>query len=102
MNPAARTLDFYMESKGGSYYIFTRKYRRTLFNYFKNGVSIHTVFELKRAHGNDIVINTICQLKSALRYIEKENEIQIFDTRCENKPSYLRRKEKENNDYIAA
>lgn len=93
INPTYMALDFYTECKGESYYIFTRKYRKSLFNYFKNGISIHRLFELKKAHGNDIIINTINQLKGALRYLEKENDVQIFNTRHDSSLSYRRRKE---------
>ena len=86
-------LDFYAECSGESRYIFTRKFRKTLFGYFKNGVSVYKLFELGRAHGNEVVINTTLQLREALKYLEKEYGIQIFDNRRDSSISYRRRKE---------
>lgn len=77
-NPRSETLDFYAECNGEHYYIFTRKYRISLFNYFRNGVSIYKLFDFSRAHGNEVIINTLVQLKSALKYIEKEHDIQLL------------------------
>lgn len=95
INPTSRTLDFYAGCSGESRYIFTRKYRRSLFEYFKNGVSVYKLFDLSRAHDNEIVINTILQMREALKYLEKETGIKIFEHRCDRRCSYKRRREHE-------
>lgn len=77
-NKNPKMIDFYLECGGESYYIFTRRYRATLFSFFKNGIHINKLFDLGKAHGNKVIINTMIQLKGMLKYIEEENNLQIL------------------------
>lgn len=92
-NSSSETLDFFSECGGERHYIFTRKYRKSLYNYFRNGVSIYKLFDYSKTHGNEIIIHTISQLKSALRYLEKEYGVQVLGNKQNSKRSYRRRKE---------
>ena len=77
-NEHSGQLDFYAENNRESYYIFSRKFRVTLYDYFKAGVSMNKLFDFSRTHRNPIVANTIDHMRSFLKYIEKENDIQLF------------------------
>lgn len=71
-------IDFYVECGGESYYVFTRKYRASLFRFFKNGVRMDKLFDLGKAHGNKVIINTMIQLKGMIKCVEQENKLQLL------------------------
>ena len=88
----AKVLDFFAEDEQERVYIFSRKYRTNLFNYFRKGISTRNLYDFTKTRRSSVVINTILQLRTHLRFIEKEYGVEILEKRGENKkPKYNRR-----------
>lgn len=85
LNDRNNLIDFYAEDGQEKVYIFSRKYRHSLYDFFRNGISTRNLFDFTKTHRNDVVINTILQLRTHLRYIEKEYGVVIFEKRGDNK-----------------
>ena len=77
-NERSGLLDFYAEDNRESYYIFSRKFRTPLYNYFKAGVPMNKLFDFSKTNRDQIIADTIDHMRSFLKYIEKENDIQLF------------------------
>ncbi len=88
-NPGSEALDFYSEYNGEHYYIFTRKHKVPLFNHFRKGVSIHKRHDFSKAHGNEVIINTLVKMKSALKHIEKEYDVRAHPSRQTHNPNRM-------------
>lgn len=93
-------ISFYAEQNGRRYYIFSRRYKQTLHEYFRNGVAVRTLFSDSRAKRNAAIMNVLEQLKTHLRYAEKEYDIFMLDEHRRSRMAY-RRNCIRNNDYIA-
>ena len=78
-------INFYAEDRQESVYIFSRKYKKCLFNYFRNGVSVRHLFSFTKTHHNDIIIKIMMQLRTHIRFIEKEYGVEILVKRGENR-----------------
>lgn len=74
-------ISFYAVQNGTSYYIFSRRYRQALHEYFRNGVAVRDLFSDSRAKRNAAIMNVLDQLKTHLRYAEKEYDISLMDER---------------------
>lgn len=94
LNERSNLIDFFAEDEQESVYIFSRKYRTNLFNYFRKGISTRKLYDFTKTHRSSVVINTMLQLRTHLRFIEKEYGVAILEQRGENKkPKYNRRQE---------
>lgn len=94
LNERSNLIDFFAEDEQESVYIFSRKYRTNLFNYFRKGISTRKLYDFTKTHRSSVVINTMLQLRTHLRFIEKEYGVAILEKRGENKkPKYNRRLE---------
>lgn len=94
LNERSNLIDFFAEDEQESVYIFSRKYRTNLFNYFRKGISTRKLYDFTKTRRSSVVINTILQLRTHLRFIEKEYGVEILEKRGENKkPKYNRRQE---------
>lgn len=94
LNERCNLIDFYAEDGQERVYIFSRKYRTNLFNYFRKGISTRNLYDFTKTRRSSVVINTMLQLRTHLRYIEKEYGVAILEKRGENKkPKYNRRQE---------
>lgn len=71
-------LNFYAETGTEQYFLFHQKFRRSTYAFYKNGVSIHRVFDFKTAHGNRDIENVIKRLPAQIAYVEKEYNITIL------------------------
>ena len=72
-------IEFYAVQNGSRYYIFSRKYKQSLYEYFKNGIAMRNLFSDSRAKRNISIANILEQLRSHLKYVEKENDIILMD-----------------------
>ena len=52
-------LNFYAETQRERYFLFHQKFKHSTYAFYKNGVSIHKVFDFKTAHGNRDIENVL-------------------------------------------
>ena len=84
-NRSKGLIDFYAECNSTSYYIFSRKYRSVLYNHFKKGVLISNLFDYGKINGNQTLISTIEYMRSCLKSMEKEYQIQFLGDKRQDK-----------------
>ena len=89
-NEDNRQISFYAEQNGRSYYIFTRRYKQALHEYFRNGVAVRDLFSDSRAKRNVAIVNVLEQLRTHLRYAEKEYDISMLNERKRSRMAYRR------------
>ena len=87
-----RTIDkgvFYLEIGNDSFYMFSQPYRKSVKEYYRNGVVIGCSFKCSKACGDAAITRTMDKIPKAIRYIEKEYDIVILDqTRRKNEQKY--------------
>lgn len=79
-----RTIDkgvqaFYLEVGNDSFYMFSQPYRKSVKEYYRNGVVLGDSFKCSRACGDTAVTRTMSKIPKHIRYIEKEYEIEILE-----------------------
>lgn len=71
-------LSFYLVLDGKRYYLFSQKYRKSVKQYFRRGVSINQSIDFSKAHKNTALEKTMSKIPMYLRYVEKEYRIQVL------------------------
>ena len=71
------TLSFYAIVKGKEYFLFQQEFKKTVYDYFMNGVNVSLTGDYSIAHSHT-VRKTLDKLPSYLRYVEKEYDIEIY------------------------
>ena len=72
------TLSFYAMVNGKEYFLFQQEFKKTVFDYFMNGVNVSVTNDYSVAHSHT-VRKTLDKLPSYLRYIEKEYDIEVYE-----------------------
>jgi len=72
------TLSFYAIVKGKEYFLFQQEFKKTVYDYFMNGVNVSLTNDYSIAHSHT-VRKTLDKLPSYLRYVEKEYGIEIYE-----------------------
>ncbi len=69
------TLHFYLVTKTGRYFLFTQKFTKGVFAFFRIGKSIGELYAFKRWGQNPRLDKTIEKLPLYIRYVLKEEGI---------------------------
>lgn len=72
------TLSFYAMVNGREYFLFQQEFKKTVYDYFMNGVNVSVTNDYSSAHSHT-VRKTLDKLPSYLHYIEKEYDIEIYE-----------------------
>ena len=70
---------FYLVQDGKEHFLFHQNYRRGVAAYFKRGVVLKDAFDFGRAGHDSAVMRTMQKLPAYIRYVEKENGIEVLD-----------------------
>ena len=70
---------FYLESIYGDYFLFCQDYRTGVNQYFKRGVTLEEATDYKKSRFDNAIIRTMSKLYMYIRYVEKENGIEILN-----------------------
>lgn len=71
-------LSFYVMAGGKEYFLFQQEFKKTVYDYFANGVNIGVTNDYSAAHSHT-VRKTLDKLPCYIRYIEKEYNIEIYE-----------------------
>lgn len=72
INSGADVLNFYLVNQYGTYYLFTQRYSRGVFEYFRFGKSENEIRSFRRWEKNPRLNKTIEKLPSYIRYVMRE------------------------------
>ncbi len=72
------TLSFYAVINSREYFLFQQVFKKTVYDYFINGVNVNSTTNYSSAHSHT-VRKTLDKLPSYLRYIEKEYDVEIYE-----------------------
>lgn len=76
-------IDFYITSGNENIYMFSQKFRHSIYGHYNKGVLLKDAFNYKKAHRDKAIMNVMKRLPSAINYIEKTYSIAIMDkTAC--------------------
>ena len=71
-------LTFYAKVDGREYFLFQQEFKKTVRDYFLNGVNIDEINDYSLAHSHT-VRKTLDKLPSYLHYVEKEYDLEIYE-----------------------
>ena len=77
-------IDFYITSGRDDIYLFSQKYRHSIYDHYNRGVLLKNAFDYKKVHGDRAIMNVMKRLPSTISYIEKTHNIAIM-----NKTAYM-------------
>ena len=69
---------FYAKVNGHDFYLFGQKYRRTVNNYFRDGVPVNLAIDPTRAKRDNAILRTMDKLPAYIKYAEKYYGIEIL------------------------
>lgn len=69
---------FYLITGNKEIFLFSQPYRKGVAKFFGQGVRLEDSFDYKKAHYDTAVIRTMDKLPMYLKYIEKENAIEVL------------------------
>ena len=72
-------LMFYAVSGEERYYLFSGKFRTSVYDYYKNGVDVSRALDHSRARRNTALINVMDRMIPMIRYAEKYYSVTILD-----------------------
>lgn len=72
-------LTFYLLHEEKKYYLFTKKYRRSLKEYYVNGVTLNEALDRTKANYDTAILKTMENIPAQIKYLEKEFEIEVFE-----------------------
>ena len=72
-------IDFYITSGSDDIYLFSQKYRHSIYNHYRKGIMLKKAFDYKRVHGDRAIMNVMKRLPSSISYIEKTYNISIMN-----------------------
>lgn len=78
-SPNSNLLEFYAVQGNNSYYLFNQRFRRSVYDYFKNSQPISVALDHSKANHNTALINVINRLLPSIRYAEKYYSVSILN-----------------------
>lgn len=72
------TLTFYAMVSGKEYFLFEQEFKKTVYDYFMNGVNVSVINDYSVAHSHT-VRKTLDKLPAYIHYIEKEYDLEIYE-----------------------
>jgi len=79
--PTAKgALTFYLKNENKEHFLFNQNYRKGVYHYYKNGVSVDTAKDFSRVKNRDTaILKTMEKLPMYVRYVEKEYNLIVLD-----------------------
>ena len=68
--PKNNSLEFYLVNRNKRIYLFSKKYSKSVEEYFKNRMTLSNALDYSKARRNKDIENTMKRLSNAVRYIE--------------------------------
>lgn len=73
------TQSFYMIYGKDEYYLFSQAYRKSVKDYYRNGVILNKSMDHSRSHNDMALERTMSKIPMYVKYIEKEYGIAVFE-----------------------
>ena len=70
--------DFYVQVDGQNYFLFRQDFKKSVKDFFANGVSVNEINKYSLAH-SAVVRNTLDKLPIYIKYVEKEYGVAIYE-----------------------
>ena len=70
--------DFYVQAEGQTYFLFRQDFKKSVKEFFANGVSVNEISKYSLAH-SAVVRNTLDKLPTYIKYVEKEYGVAIYE-----------------------
>lgn len=70
---------FFVQQGSKSYFLFNQRYRKSVANYFENGVCLNDTMHFGKICNNVAIAHTMEKLPAYIRYVEKEYELSIYN-----------------------
>ena len=81
---------FYMVANGESHFLFHQNYRRGVNKYYREGVRLDEALKISRAKGDNAVLRTMEKLPSYIKYVEREQGIEVLRMTAKRNARYKR------------
>ena len=72
-------LDFYLSKGNDSIYLFSQKFRHSIYEHYRRGMLLDEALSYKKAHKDKAIMNVIKRLPSSISYIEKNYDIIVMN-----------------------
>ena len=72
------TLSFYLEEKGKEYFLFDQGFYVSDYRYFGKKVFLSDALDFSKSQRNHAIARTMNKLPAYIRYVEKENGIEVL------------------------
>ncbi|MBR6983956.1 MAG: hypothetical protein IKH75_10615 [Ruminococcus sp.] len=72
-------LDFYLSKGNDMIYLFSQKFRHSIYNHYHRGLLLDEALSYKKAHKDKAIMNVIKRLHSNIGYIEKTYGIIVMN-----------------------
>ena len=70
-------LCFYLTSEAGRFFLFTQKFTKGVYDYFKDGKSLKALFEYRGWNRNPRLDKTIEKIPLYIKYVAQEEQLRI-------------------------
>lgn len=65
------TLNFYLCIGNEEVFLFSQKFRHSVYNYYRTGTDLSSALDFKKAHHDKAIINVMRKLPANISYVEK-------------------------------
>ena len=72
-------LDFYLSKGNDSIYLFSQKFRHSIYDHYRRGLFLDDALSYKKAHKDRAIMNVIKRLHTNISYIEKTYGIIVMN-----------------------
>lgn len=74
-------INFFMLNSGRSYYLFSQKFRHSIWEFFRNGVRFETALNFGKAKHDAAIINVMQRIRRHINYMMKTENVIIPEIR---------------------
>lgn len=72
-------LDFYLVNGNDTIYLFSQKFRHSIYKHYHHGLLLDEALSYKKAHNDKAIMNVIKRLPAQINYIEKNYNIVVMN-----------------------
>lgn len=72
-------IDFYITSGGENIYLFSQKFRHSIYDHYNKGILLKDAFDYKKIHRNRAIMNVMKRLPATINYVEKTYNIALMN-----------------------
>lgn len=72
-------IDFYITSENENIYLFSQKFRHSIYDHYNRGVLLKDAFDYKKVHRDRAIMNVMKRLLPTINYIKKTYNIAIMN-----------------------